>query len=511
MEAKYCLKNLNKHMISSFYRKKWLKLQKKANEEDLRRLSKQIAYSFLDYYLKDCRYEEEYIDLLCEMTTFFDDSNLNNPGVQALFGIIVESLCDDFEELQTATYNRVIAQVISYCRTIEPGKGLDSSLNSFGIYDSKDIIERINSLRVNSNYLTPGRSVSKIILLSRVTIGADVAITSVIIQRLVKLFSESEIVLIGDGKLKEVYGGNLRIRIEEVSYPRRGGIMSRLSSWHNVLSIINREAGSSGSGETILVDPDSRLSQLGVMPLISRSCYFFFDSRSHSALNNKMSMPELANRWLSTVSGEEGFCYPKVWLYQSYLDCAADLCLKLRNAGAQRIIAVNFGVGGNPRKRVGRRLEEELLLTLLQEPDTAIILDKGFGEDELENANRLMNAVRDEGYSVSDAVLGKSDNHLSGVGVIGVECRIGEIAALIANSDEFIGYDSACQHMSAALRIPCVTIFAGSNNMRFIRRWSAFGAKSCQIVHVDTLTDPSAIDVDDIITRIMHVRAMREV
>ena len=94
-------------------------------------------------------------------------------------------------------------------------------------------------------------------------------------------------------------------------------------------------------------------------------------------------------------------------------------------------------------------------------------------------------------------------------GVIGMQTRIGEIAAIISKCDEYIGYDSACQHIAAALEIPCLTIFAGSNNMRFIRRWSAFSPNSCQIVHVDTLTNPAAIDVEDIITRIMNQRRMR--
>jgi len=43
--------------------------------------------------------------------------------------------------------------------------------------------------------------------------------------------------------------------------------------------------------------------------------------------------------------------------------------------------------------------------------------------------------------------------------------------------------------------------------MRFVRRWSAYGRKSSNIVHVDTLTDPSSIEVEDIITRIMHLRS----
>jgi hypothetical protein len=46
--------------------------------------------------------------------------------------------------------------------------------------------------------------------------------------------------------------------------------------------------------------------------------------------------------------------------------------------------------------------------------------------------------------------------------------------------------------------------------MRFIRRWSAFSPNNCQIVHVDTLTDPTSIDEEDIITRIMNERRMRK-
>ena len=135
-----------------------------------------------------------------------------------------------------------------------------------------------------------------------------------------------------------------------------------------------------------------------------------------------------------------------------------------------------------------------------------LLLDKGVGKEELANTDRLLQAIEKQGYSVSHTTFDSEKNEKMGWGVVGVQTRIGEIAALIAKSDEFIGYDSACQHIAAALETPCLTIFAGSNNMRFIRRWSAYGRRSCHIVHVDTLTDPTSLDVDDIITRIMHVR-----
>jgi ADP-heptose:LPS heptosyltransferase len=90
-----------------------------------------------------------------------------------------------------------------------------------------------------------------------------------------------------------------------------------------------------------------------------------------------------------------------------------------------------------------------------------------------------------------------------------VECGIGEMAALIAHSDEYIGYDSACQHIAAAARTPVLTIFAGSNNMDFVRRWSACGDTDCRIVHVNTLSDPTHVDIDEVISRIMQERAAR--
>jgi ADP-heptose:LPS heptosyltransferase len=91
-------------------------------------------------------------------------------------------------------------------------------------------------------------------------------------------------------------------------------------------------------------------------------------------------------------------------------------------------------------------------------------------------------------------------------GVFGVECSIGQMAALIDASDEYIGYDSACQHIAAAQSIPTTTVFAGTNNPTFIRRWSAYGKNACHVIHAGIQPDGKCIDVDDIIERIMQER-----
>ena len=113
-------------MKKTYYEDKWLDLKSRPVERtQLQRLARQIAYSFMDAYLKDCHYQEDFIELLCEMTTNWEDPQLNGIAARALFSIIIESLCDDFEELQTETYNRVMSQVISFCRRLPAGAELN--------------------------------------------------------------------------------------------------------------------------------------------------------------------------------------------------------------------------------------------------------------------------------------------------------------------------------------------------------------------------------------------------
>ena len=70
-------------MKASSYRDKWYVLKKEGcDAKAIERLSRQIAYSFLDHYLKDCRYEDDYIDLVEmsheELSEILTDIKLNN-------------------------------------------------------------------------------------------------------------------------------------------------------------------------------------------------------------------------------------------------------------------------------------------------------------------------------------------------------------------------------------------------------------------------------------------------
>jgi ADP-heptose:LPS heptosyltransferase len=164
---------------------------------------------------------------------------------------------------------------------------------------------------------------------------------------------------------------------------------------------------------------------------------------------------------------------------------------------------MNLGVGQNPRKRVGLEFEKRLLRALVAIPGTVVVLDRGFGADEEERCTLLLADMHEQGFPAVEIPFAATQTPSLSHGVLAVECGIGDMAALIAHSDEYIGYDSA------AVRTPTLTIFAGSNNKNFIRRWSACGDTDCRIVHVNTLTDSEHVDVGEVVARVMQERALR--
>jgi ADP-heptose:LPS heptosyltransferase len=490
------------------YRNIWSKVKKAANPKyELSQLSRKVGFSFVDRFYQKGLFERRYIDLLCEMATSFSDAELNNVAAAALFEIIVEKLCDDYEDMPVEIYNRLMSQVITYCRKIPAGRELDKRLTEFGISSFESMFRRANLIHNGEYSRDVSKRVDKIILLSRVTIGADVAILSVMIQRLGKIFPDAEIVIIGNKKLAGVFGGSPGIRIRQLNYARRGGLLERFAGWHETLKILAEEMPSDYEENILLIDPDSRISQLGVLPLTHRDNYLFFNSRNFPSSAEGSCMAELANHWMDEVFGISDFCYPKVWIPSSIAEQARDMTGRLRAAGCKKLITLNFGVGENPRKRLNADFENKLLREILKSPQTVVLLDRGFGPDELSRSEALIAALNEAGFGAKKVRFGDSGLSAISHGALGVVCTIGEIAALIAECDEFIGYDSACQHIAAAAQTPTLTVFAGSNNMNFVRRWSACGNTQCSIVHVNTLTDPRHINTDEVVLRIMEERA----
>ena len=116
-----------------------------------------------------------------------------------------------------------------------------------------------------------------------------------------------------------------------------------------------------------MIDPDSRLTQLGLLPVCPEERYRFFESRAYGA-DTGQTLPELAARWAQETFGVEGA--------KPYIALAEPI---KRQPG----IAISLGVGENPAKRLPDPFEERLI-ALLAARGLPICIDKGAGGAEAE-------------------------------------------------------------------------------------------------------------------------------
>ncbi len=440
-------------------------------------------------YLRDA------VALLCEITAS-EDREIARAGVAALFPALIERLNDSFDPAACKLYHQIFAQVIDFYRGLPEAREFDKALRNFGLMNEADLLTRKSRIsNLKFPIPNPQSQISKVLLLSRVTIGADVAVTSVIIAKLRNLLPQAEFVLLGSRKLRELFGGDPRVRIHEIKYERGGGVLSRLTSWIDVIEAVNDEVKGLDTDEFWLIDPDSRLTQLGLLPLLKdERNYFFFESRSYQH-ENATRIGQLASCWLDEITGTTGEAFPYVALPAEHRNFGQSVCEKLRRTGSH-IIAISLGVGGNPRKRISDQFEFELVNHLIA--DSTLILDKGASNEERQQINRIVAMLRAGGKTVveinqqnSAAVISQEKIQADAITWDG---SIGAFGGLIAASDEYIGYDSAGQHVAAALRVPALTIFVNSNTRTFAERWQSHGSGLIEALNLDAGRIPANAD-----------------
>jgi ADP-heptose:LPS heptosyltransferase len=474
----------------------------------------QLVSDFLAEFYERGAYARDHITRLAELAAA-DDEQVAEPATKAFFRSLVERLADSFDPAAVSLYNKAFAQLIQTCRVTKRGRLLDERLTEFGLITEGHLLARADRLRAHaSGQQVPagdraygggtGSEVSRVIVLSRVTLGADVAVTSVMLERFKQIFPNAEIVLVGGRKASELFAGDSRITFREIGYPRAATAIDRLLAWLPLLDCVRELVG--GVDECLIVDPDSRLTQLGLLPLTdgdpgdehNRAMarggvrYLFFPSREYGH-DSSASLSELASAWLDEVFGPSQAGYPYVSPSRADLDAARSLVKRL-NRDARPIVTINFGVGENTSKRVGEKFEHELVSSLLSEGAT-IVLDKGAGTGEAQRAESVIAFARQASNKPLQAIEVDEDNLPELLGADRLEAellvwsgRVGLLAALIGESDLYIGYDSAGQHIAAALGVPCVDVFAGFSSRRMLDRWRPTGKAETRIVVVEQST-----------------------
>jgi ADP-heptose:LPS heptosyltransferase len=185
-----------------------------------------------------------------------------------------------------------------------------------------------------------------------------------------------------------------------------------------------------------VVDPDSRLTQLGLLPVCDENSYFFFESRAFGGEGNE-SLHDLTRRWVSeTFSTEPG---------RAYVAPAA--------GGPDAEIAVSLGVGENQEKRLADPFEEQLL-GLIVKTGRRVVIDEGAGGEERDRVRRL--AAR------FPSLIAANGTYAS-------------FADTIGRASLYVGYDSAGQHVAAACGVRLLSLFGGYPSERMFERWRPSG------------------------------------
>ncbi|MDZ7638085.1 MAG: hypothetical protein U5J83_07515 [Bryobacterales bacterium] len=286
------------------------------------------------------------------------DRTLAVAAARALIRTVVEELSDRFEPALAQCYVEIFSRAIS---AVQP------------TFSDRFLRQRYTDLRAAPTRPLAGPSPRNAIVLSRITLGADIAVTSVFIQALRARLPGATIWFAGPAKNFELFAALPNVRHWPLSYPRGGTLEERFAA-------VRALDGAFDRGDTWLVDPDSRISQLGLLPVAPLSSSLFFESRSF-APDSTASLGALASQW-----------------------CMANL--EVDNAGAvvapavqshpfdglapeDGRICLSLGVGNNEAKRLSPRFEADLLRLLL-ESGRDVWVDAGAGGPEAEAVHQAI-------------------------------------------------------------------------------------------------------------------------
>ena len=366
-------------------------------------------------------------------------------AARALIRIVVEELSDRFDPALADAYCAIFTKAIS------------STLPAFSDSFLRQRYQGLCESPVRPlGYLQAG-SPSDILVLSRITLGADIAVSSVFLKAFSIRFPEANLWFAGPAKNFSLFAGMPRIRHWPIEYPRGGTLAERFA-------VADSLHGAFDDGKTWLVDPDSRISQLGLLPIAPLASTFYFESRASSP-ESDASLSTLASAWCSQYLGLEEVL-PALAVVANDLSTIPSPTRER----SQRPICVSLGVGNNEAKRVSSAFEWKLL-RMLADTGRPLWIDAGAGGPE---AEAVLSAITKASVPEHTATV------LSG--------SFAAFCVAMSQSALYVGYDSAGQHAAAALGIPTITLFKGFANERMFQRWQPRGPAQSQVIRVDTNT-----------------------
>ena len=419
-------------------------------------------------------------------------------GTRRLFRDLIEPLGDSFLARDRRLQQQLMARIISRVRQLPGAFSFHESLDRMGLGDEGALLARIRQLDRREIPALP-RRVERVLVPSRVTLGADVLLTGVIVRTCLAAFPDAEVVFLGSRKNAELIAGDSsRFRALPHSYPRRGSLLERLLTWVELADAARAETQGLAAGrDFVVINPDSRFLQSGLLPLVpigqEEKCYFGWNPSVSGQEPETNSQLEDLRRWLREMfraHAEDPLRGPALHLDDS-VRAWADEMLQSRMLDREPVlVGMNLGVGGNPDKRIHRDGEavsdfERLLVSGLLDGGATLVLDAGLGESEEGRARQLYREARDRNLGVARIAGGqwlKDDSIPSPVRLVLFQGPVTEFGALLRHCRAYIGYDSLGQHLAGALNLDLVTVFGGHASPLFARRWRPGGCGRIRVV-----------------------------
>lgn len=325
-------------------------------------------------------------------------------GTRALFGGLIEPLSDSFDPRLAEAYVDTFARLLERVTPELKAEAL---------------------LRRHRALGRPAERPRRVVVLSRVTLGADVAVVSPFLAAAAMAYPDAELLFAGNLKNHELF--EERVGHLPVRYGRTALLRERVAVGLELAAQLDRPG-------TLVIDADSRLSQLGLLPFGPPERYLFFPSRAYRPESTE-PMAALACAFVRETMGCEvrPFIAPAVTNWVPRTD-----------------VTISLGVGENPAKRVGGDFERRLVQGLLDQGHS-VLLDKGGGGEETARVEALEQSCQGPLYTWQGS--------------------FAPFAEAIRASRLYIGYDSAGQHVAAACGVRQITVFAGAPNAKFVERW----------------------------------------
>ena len=402
---------------------------------------------------------------------FAKDRGLAREATQATFAEIVWRWADSFRPELVDSYVSFMSEVV-YARR----SPVAAPLARLGYPGPPELRERYERMRDGLENGTESlededRMVEQVVVLSRVTLRADVAVTSILLRGATFGFPYARVEFIAPKKNAYLLGDGRRVKRTVVTYSRGALLADRLRAWLRVRAKVQRSIAGLEPGEWIVIDPDSRYTQLGLLPVADDRFYHFFDSRSFAS-DETAPLGELAQRawWLD---------YTPEYYRRPYV--------RLRSADSSKgdyllwgyygfTAAVSFRVGGRACKRLGGEFEDALL-NLLRRLGYRIVLHSGTDEDEALIVERRVAAFSGTTSSLRVA----RDGRYKRAELMTCSGSLSAFAGWMHVADVFIGYDSASAHVAATQPVNVIEISCGAPSELYRQRWTPVGEEDVRV------------------------------